>query len=735
MKCERPGCTGTIVEGYCDTCGMAPAREAQSGSSGTAHLSPGTAPAGPGNTPAGPASIPAASASTPGAPPPDPGSDTVVSRSASQRTTPSRTSSSSRGRGSLGSGLVDIPEVPFTDPADAVMKDPKVAESRRFCSACDSPVGRSKDGNPGRTTGFCPQCGTPFSFDPKLHPGDLIAGRYHVVGCLAHGGMGWIFLAEDRNLDNRSVVLKGLLDTGDADATAAAVAERRFLIEVEHRDVVKIVDSVQHEGDGYIVMEYVGGRSLKQVLVQRREANGGKPDPLPPGDAIAYMLAILPALGFLHGEGLLFCDFKLDNVIHTRHSLKLIDLGGVYRIDEPSQVVFGTAGYQAPEIAALGPSVESDLFTVARTLAVMCFDFEKYQTTYKFTLPDQHSVPVLARYDSLYRFILRATAGDRDDRFHAAEEMEEQLYGVLREVVAGESGKTVPTTSTLFTAPQRAGIGEPDWRALPRPLVASDDPAAPAPDSPVEVKLRLTATLTEVSDFDAALGCIVEIEAEDPSDWRAGWYRGLIALARERPEQALTYFRAAYQTLPGELSPKLGLAFGSETAGNATAAASWYEIVSRTDPSFTAAAFGLARCRLQAGDQDGALAAYQRVPESSSAYVDAQVERIHCLSVGLNGTAPPLDRLIEAGSILEGLEIEPERRARLAAEVLEPALALTRRDGDQDRSALLGRPVAQRDVRLGLEDAYRALARRAATGSERIELVDRANRVRPRTWT
>ena len=54
-------------------------------------------------------------------------------------------------------------------------------------------------------------------------------------------------------------------------------------------------------------------------------------------------------------HGLLFCDFKIDNVIQTQHSLKLIDLGGVYRMDDPSASVFGTVGYQAPEIASSGP--------------------------------------------------------------------------------------------------------------------------------------------------------------------------------------------------------------------------------------------------------------------------------------------------------------------------------------------------------------------------------------------
>ena len=358
MNCGRGGCAGTIVDGYCDVCGMAPARPASEVVVSSAAL-----------TQQPPSS--ALTASTLGS---------------SRRATTGRTRTSARAH--LGAGLVEIEPVPFRDPADAVLGDAAVVpESRRFCPRCDEPVGRGRDGASGRTSGFCRKCGTPFSFEPQLAAGVVVAGQYEVVGAVAHGGMGWVYLARDRNVSDRWVVLKGLLNSGDHDAMAAALAERRFLAEVEHPNIVKIFNFVQHENSGYIVMEYVGGRSLKQILTARRAANGGEPDPLPPAVAIAYMLEILPALGYLHQLGLLFCDFKIDNVIQTQHSLKLIDLGGVYRIDDPSGAVFGTVGYQAPEIVSSGPSAASDLFTVARTLAVLCFDFRGYQSNFRFSLP------------------------------------------------------------------------------------------------------------------------------------------------------------------------------------------------------------------------------------------------------------------------------------------------------------------------------------------------------------
>jgi serine/threonine-protein kinase PknG len=664
--------------------------------------------------------------------------------SASQTSGPSR----------LGAGLVEIPSVAFRDPSTAVMADPTVSEGRRFCAECGGPVGRARDGAPGRRDGFCRTCGTPFSFAPKLADGDVVGGQYEVAGCLAHGGMGWIYLARDRNVSARWVVLKGLLNAGDEDAIAAALAERRFLAEVEHPNVVKIFNFVEHDGSGYIVMEYVGGTSLKQILADRREANGGKPDPLPVAQAIAYVLEILPALGYLHQTGLLFCDLKVDNVIQTRHSLKLIDLGGVYPIHEPrAAAVFGTVGYQAPEIAAAGPSIPSDLFTVARTLAILSIDFQGYQSTFRFSLPPAADVGLLARFDSLHRFLQKGTEPDPDDRFQSAEEMADQLHGVLREVVARERGRPVPAASRLFTESLRGRPEKPDWRLLPRTLVASDDPAAgylatlrasdpgsliaqlrAAPEQSTEVELRLAGALIDTGDPDQAEAMVAGAESGDPREWRADWYRGVADLARAEPVAARARFTAVYRSVPGELAPKLALGVACEYAGEVGAAAEWSDAVSQTDPGYTSAAFGLARCRLAMHDRAGALAAYDRVPDSSSAHLDAQIARIRCLS----GGDPSIDDLLAAGTSLDGLALEGEQHLRLALRLLEAGLRLAA-TGDPGTVAgvpeLLGTALAERPLRARLERTYRALARYAATSAERYRLVDEANRVRPRTWT
>ncbi|WP_327269508.1 protein kinase [Streptomyces sp. NBC_01218] len=467
-RCQRPTCTGAYEdmgdgELYCDTCGLAPV------------VSPtgmvASPPTGIAGAARGTGSAPASGGSR--------ASARVSSRSSTSRRSVSgrlsralsggagsvpsvsvRASGASTGasaRGRLGAGLVQVPEVARPDPRTAVMANPEVPERKRFCSRsdCGAPVGRARGERPGRTEGFCTKCGHPYSFVPKLRGGDVVHGQYEVTGCLAHGGLGWVYLAVDRAVADRWVVLKGLLDTGDQDAMEAAISERRFLAEIEHSNIVRIYNFVEHLDprtgslDGYIVMEYVGGKSLKEIANDRRTPSGRR-DPLPVEQACAYGIEALEALGHLHSRHLLYCDFKVDNAIQTENELKLIDMGAVRRMDDEESAIYGTVGYQAPEVGEVGPSVASDLYTVARTLAVLTFDFQGYTNVFVDSLPDPENIEVFRTYESFYRLLVRATDPDPSRRFASAQEMAEQLTGVLREVVSLQSGRPRPALSTLF---------------------------------------------------------------------------------------------------------------------------------------------------------------------------------------------------------------------------------------------------------------------------------------------
>ena len=83
-----------------------------------------------------------------------------------------------------------------------------------------------------------------------------------------------------------------------------------------------------------------------------------------------------------------------------------------------------------------GTPVASDLYTVARTLATLVFEFKGYQAQFETTLPSADAVALFGQFDSLYRWLQKGTAQRPEDRFQTAEEVREQLFGVLREVTA-----------------------------------------------------------------------------------------------------------------------------------------------------------------------------------------------------------------------------------------------------------------------------------------------------------
>jgi serine/threonine-protein kinase PknG len=272
-------------------------------------------------------------------------------------------------------------------------------------------------------------------------------------------------------------------------------------------------------------MEYVAGRTLKAI----RRSRG----PLPPAEAMAYILGILPAFAYLHEQNLVYCDFKPDNVMLEGDDVKLIDMGAVRRIGDPGGDIYGTVGFKAPE-ADHDPGVASDLFTVGRTLAVLLMDLDntgRYVTALPppdellYTVPEDSlranatdaaarpaatlasglPLPPWLRFNPSNRsfsgtappgvvstdvrvngmpitLTLPLAAADPDARFGSADEMAAQLGGVLRETVARET--PVPAIDSAVFSAEPAVPGDPfsldgAWRRLPAPRLDPADPAAP----------------------------------------------------------------------------------------------------------------------------------------------------------------------------------------------------------------------------------------------------------------
>ncbi|MFC7755624.1 tetratricopeptide repeat protein [Tsukamurella soli] len=406
----------------------------------------------------------------------------------------------------------------------------------------------------------------------------------------------------------------------------------------------------------------------------------------------------------------------------------------------------------------------------------MTFPFD-YLRTYRASLPTAADEPLLAKYESYHRFLLRATAAGAADRFASADEMREQLTGVLREVLAAEDGMPRPGSSTEFTT-ELASFGiDPALgtehasapalttvaAALPLPKIDPDDPAAAflatvtspdparvadelshAPRSSPEVRLRMARSHIRAGDTAAArrlLDGVAALTADGDRTWPVAWYRGLAALTDGDPVGAAAHFDHVYSAVPGEAAPKLALAACAEASGDPAQATRLYRSVWRTDFAYVSAAFGLARSLSEAGDRHTAYDVLCAVPETSSHHVAA---RLAAAAVRADASAP--DRLTEADLLAAGAEIsaldgeiDPQRRALAAERVLGAALAWLRA-GHTGAAAgtaeprLLGARLTEPDLRVALEGCYRTLARHAPTSSDRITLVDKANRIRPATW-
>jgi serine/threonine-protein kinase PknG len=722
LKCQRSGCTGLIEDDYCNLCGHA----AVKGIVLSAPLLSGIT--------ASNAAINTLSVPMP------------VSRASmgSRRTNSSRPSSAtSRGR-VLGAGLVTINELPSSDPEKLILAKAVVPESKRFCSKCNATLSRE--------TGFCNKCGQKFSFIAALAPGDLVAGQYEVRGAIAYGGLGWIYLGFDRVL-SRYVVLKGLLNTADQASAAVAVAEKQFLAAVKHPNIVGIYNFVNHQDTGLIVMEYVGGQTLKEL----RKNRGTLPVP----EAIAYIHRILGAFGYLHQQGFVYCDFKPDNIMLEGSDVKLIDMGGVRRIDDPDGDIYGTVGYSAPEAGA-GPTVATDLFTIARTLAILVTTIPDFGGTNRYTLPG--NLPVFIRYESLYRCLAKATADHPDDRFQTAEEMASQLLGVLHEAVAIDTNTAQPLKSQLFAGDLMATIdsGEllarvvPDYRHLPLHQILTADPAfqdlmnvsgdihqqhksckelARKYPRSIEAKLRLAKAETDLSyiSFKEINKHLQEIEQADPWDWRVSWYRGRAALAYQNYQLAIDCFNFVYADLPGEVAPKLALAMAVELNGDYAVASRLYQRVCQIDPGYHTAVFGLARCLYASQKRSEAIQILSLIPQTASLFPKSRVEAVN-LMIGQDYGSPSLNDLQIAREALPKMPISELERCKLSERILHRALDVKRAGAILPAGHLLPPWLhKEKSTRQELEGVLRSMAR-LSNGFERVALVDQANRIRPRTW-
>lgn len=766
-SCNRPGCKGSVLTtGYCDTCGRRDAGPPLEGEQGAL---------------------------------PDTSRTSAGNRHESQAPLPVHAVA---GTGGLDQhGLVVLPEVPAPDLDELLDAEPQPPTGGRRCgfNGCTMTVGVGYGGQQPRPTGRCPRCGTPYSFLPELGPDDEV-DHYRILGCIPGGGLSWVYVAADTQAQGMHVVLKGLLNVHDAPARRKAVEEQRSLTELHHPDIVRLITYTEHQApdrpqSGYLVMDYIAGRSLQRLVDSDDVTHIFKGRPRL-DHVLTYGCKILGALQYMHERGLLYCDMKPSNVIHFGREIKVVDLGAVRAIGDHHSTHVYTDVYAPPraEIDKRGWHVDSDLYTVGMTLRALARNTEP--------------APGLSP-DSFRLIIERATHREPRARFRSAAEMSRQLWEALREFRSLRFGEQLPESSTRFSptdAVLDAGLGAipslGHWTnrtdggpprelsfsappaaevagALPQPVPDPGDGAALLldtfpPDAPdrvadqwrresrlgtAETALWLCRAYLRAGRQDEAEKWLAEAETQlgeqdARHDWRISWHRGVLHLSRSDVDGADQCFDAVFQALPGEYVPKLALGYCAERHAEAraahgeelhreaqtTRAMTFYEAVWKRDFAHAPAAFGLARGHLASGRRDEAVQVLDDVPSTSRYYDTARIAAVRIRAGTLQGRPPAVADLKDAARRLpllrlDGGESDGASRARLVAEVRENVLGSWPEQGwgpDFPAGSLLGSGTEDA-LRELLEQSFRLLAGQAHTADEHGRLLDLANTVRPMT--
>ena len=199
--------------------------------------------------------------------------------------------------------------------------------------------------------------------------GQLLDGRYRVESHLAHGGMATVYLGTDTRLD-RTVALKIMHAelANDEDFVRRFVAEARSVAKLSHPNVVTVYDQGADGRTLYLAMEYVPGRTLRDLLHERTR--------LRPREALDIIEGVLSGLAAAHAAGIAHRDVKPENVLlGDAQSIKVADFGLARLLSDvthtKSGLLIGTAAYLAPEQVAGG---RADFRTDVYAAGIMLFE-------------------------------------------------------------------------------------------------------------------------------------------------------------------------------------------------------------------------------------------------------------------------------------------------------------------------------------------------------------------------
>ena len=319
-------------------------------------------------------------------------------------------------------------------------------DTTQVCPVCGKPV------VPGAPQGLCPECLMKYGFETKADnkPGAgksafvppsigqmaTLFPQLEIVELLGQGGMGAVYKARQPRL-NRFVALKILSPENQNDPRFAERFEReaRALAWLTHSNIVSVYDFGETQGIYYLLMEFVDGMTLRQLLQSRR---------LAPAEALAIVSQICEALQYAHEQGTIHRDIKPENILLDRKGqVKIADFGIVKLLDQAPQDagltgaadVVGTPHYMAPEQIEKPQSVDhrADIYS----LGVVFYEMLTGELPLGNFQPPSQKVQIDVRLDEV---VLHAMEKEPERRYQKASQVKTAV-----ETIAGTAAPAANT--------------------------------------------------------------------------------------------------------------------------------------------------------------------------------------------------------------------------------------------------------------------------------------------------
>ena len=327
--------------------------------------------------------------------------------------------------------------------------------------------------------------------DPLI--GRLVDGRYRVRARIARGGMATVYVATDLRLERRVAlkVMHGHL-SDDTVFQSRFIQEARAAARLADPHVVNVFDQGQDGDMAYLVMEYLPGITLRELLREQRR--------LTVPQAVSILDAILSGLAAAHRAGIVHRDVKPENVLLAEDGRIKIGDFGLARATTANTAtgaqLLGTIAYLAPELVTRGTAdARSDIYALGIMLYEMLTGEQPYKGEQPMQIAFQHATDSVPRPsvrnpgvpEPLDELVLWATEKNPDDRPSDAREMLDRLREIERELAI-----TPVVTRTTAPGAHDDGIPSGELTAV-MPASVITDPTLPVEEVDNATRLRSAA--------------------------------------------------------------------------------------------------------------------------------------------------------------------------------------------------------------------------------------------------